>query len=215
MKKMLTALMLLLVLPVATTAMADAPQNGTEFTQTTQIIPTDNPSKIEVTELFWYGCPHCYDLEPKLAAWVKALPKDVTFKRVPGLPRPDWAPMAKAYYAMEALGLSEKLHSKLFDALHKQKAFLPNDEKATIDWITKESGFDRKKVETEFNSFSLNTKLNQAAQIFRASGATGVPSLIIDGKYITSVTMAGGNQEVFNVANYIIENVRKDKAAKK
>ena len=83
MKKMLTALMLLLVLPVATTAMADAPQNGTEFTQTAQIIPTDNPSKIEVTELFWYGCPHCYDLEPKLAAWVKALPKDVTFKRVP------------------------------------------------------------------------------------------------------------------------------------
>jgi thiol:disulfide interchange protein DsbA len=211
MKKLITALMLL----VSTTVMAGTPQNGTEFTQTTQVMPIDNPAKIEVTELFWYGCPHCYVLEPQLAAWVKALPKDVTFKRVPGLPRPDWAPMAKAFYVMEALGLSEKLHSKLFDALHKQKAFLPNDEKATIDWITKESGLDRKKVETEFNSFSLNTKLNQAAQIFRASGATGVPSLIIDGKYITSVTMAGGNQEVLNVANYIIENVRKDKATKK
>jgi thiol:disulfide interchange protein DsbA len=211
MKKLMTALMLL----VSTTVMAGTPQNGTEFTQTTQVMPTDNPAKIEVTELFWYGCPHCYVLEPQLAAWVKALPKDVTFKRVPGLPRPDWAPMAKAFYVMEALGLSEKLHSKLFDALHKQKAFLPNDEKATIDWITKESGLDRKKVETEFNSFSLNTKLNQAVQIFRASGATGVPSLIIDGKYITSVTMAGGNQEVLNVANYIIENVRKDKATKK
>ena len=211
MKKLLTALMLL----ISTTVMADAPQNGNEFTQTAQIIPTENPSKIEVTELFWYGCPHCYALEPQLAAWVKSLPKDVTFKRVPGLPRADWAPMAKAYYVMESLGLSEKLHSKLFDALHKQKAFLPNDEKATIDWITKESGLDRKKVETEFNSFSLNTKLNQAAHIFRASGATGVPTLIIDGKYITSVTMAGGSQEVFNVANYIIENIRKDKAAKK
>ena len=211
MKKFLTALMLI----VSTSVMADTPQNGTEFSQTAQIIPTDNPSKIEVTELFWYGCPHCYALEPQLAAWVKALPKDVTFKRVPGLPRPDWAPMAKAFYVMESLGLSEKLHSKLFEALHKQKAFLPNDEKATIDWITKESGLDRKKVETEFNSFSLNTKLNQSAQIFRASGATGVPTLIIDGKYITSVTMAGGNQEVFNVANYIIENIRKDKAAKK
>jgi thiol:disulfide interchange protein DsbA len=211
MKKLLAALMLI----ASTTVMADAPQNGTEFTQTAQIIPSDSPSKIEVTELFWYGCPHCFVLEPQLAAWVKTLPKDVTFKRVPGLPRPDWAPMAKAFYAMEALGLSDKLHTKLFEALHKQKAFLPNDEKATIDWITKESGLDRKKVETEFNSFSLNTKLNQAAQIFRASGATGVPSLIIDGRYITSVTMAGGNQEVLNVANYIIENVRKDKAAKK
>jgi protein dithiol oxidoreductase (disulfide-forming) len=211
MKKLMTALMLL----VSSTLMAGTPQNGTEFAQTAQVMPTDNPSKIEVSELFWYGCPHCYVLEPQLTAWVKALPKDVAFKRVPGLPRPDWAPMAKAFYVMEALGLSEKLHSKLFEALHKQKAFLPNDEKATIDWITKESGLDRKKVETEFNSFSLNTKLNQAAQIFRASGATGVPSLIIDGKYITSVTMAGGNQEVLNVANYIIENVRKDKAGKK
>ena len=211
MKKIMTAIMLL----ISTVVMADVPQNGTEFSPTVQVIPTDNPTKIEVTELFWYGCPHCYALEPQLAAWIKTLPKDVTFKRVPGLPRPDWAPMAKAYYVMESLGLTEKLHSKLFDALHKQKAFLPNDERATIDWITKESGLDRKKVETEFNSFSLNTKLNQAAQIFRASGATGVPSFIIDGKYITSVTMAGGNQEVFNVANYIIENIRKDKAAKK
>ena len=211
MKKIMTAIMLL----ISTVVMADVPQNGTEFSPTVQVIPTDNPTKIEVTELFWYGCPHCYALEPQLAAWIKTLPKDVTFKRVPGLPRPDWAPMAKAYYVMESLGLTEKLHSKLFDALHKQKAFLPNDEHATIDWITKESGLDRKKVETEFNSFSLNTKLNQAAQIFRASGATGVPSFIIDGKYITSVTMAGGNQEVFNVANYIIENIRKDKAAKK
>ena len=211
MKKLLTALMLL----VSTAVMAEAPQSGTEFSPTTQIIPTDNPAKIEVTELFWYGCPHCYALEPQLAAWVKTLPKDVVFKRVPGLPRPDWAPMAKAYYVMEALGLTEKLHSKLFDALHKQKAFLPNDERAPIDWITKESGLDHKKVEAEFNSFSMNTKLNQAAQIFRASGATGVPTLIIDGKYTTSVTMAGGNQEVFNVANYLIENIRKDKAAKK
>ena len=210
MKKLFAALMLL----VSATVMAE-PQFGTEFNQTVQAIPTDNPAKIKVTELFWYGCPHCYALEPQLAAWVKALPKDVTFKRVPGLPRPDWAPMAKAFYVMESLGLTEKLHSKLFDALHKQKAFLPNDEKATIDWMTKESGLDRKKIEAEFNSFSLNTKLNHAAQLFRASGATGVPTLIIDGRYITSVTMAGGNQEVFNVANYIIDNVRKEKAGKK
>lgn len=209
MKKLLTALMLL----VSTTVMAE-PQSGAEFSQTVQVIPTENPAKIEVVELFWYGCPHCYVLEPQLAAWVKALPKDVTFKRLPGLPNASWAPMAKAFYVMESLGLSEKLHTKLFEALHKQKAFLPNDEKATIDWITKESGLDRKKVEAEFNSFSLNTKLNHAAQIFRASGATGVPTLMIDGRFITSVTMAGGNQEALNVANYLIENIRKEKNRK-
>ena len=209
MKKLLAALMLL----VSAHVMAD-PQVGTEFNQTTQAIPTDNPAKIEVIELFWYGCPHCYALDPQLAAWVKKLPQDVYFKRVPGLPRPDWAPMAKAFYAMETLGITEKLHTQLFEAIHKQRALNPSDEKGTIDWITKQSGLDRKKVEEAFNSFSNNTKLMHAAQVFRASGATGVPSLIIDGKYITSSTMAGGNQEVLNVADYVINNVRKDKAAK-
>lgn len=209
MKKLLASLMLVL----SSTVWAD-PQLGNEFNQTVQVVPTDNPAKIEVTEIFWYGCPHCYQLEPQLNSWLKTLPKDVTFKRMPGLPRPDWAPMAKAFYVMESLGVSEKLHSKLFEALHKQKAFLPNDERAIIDWMTKEGGFDRKKVEAEFASFSLSTKLNHAAQVFRASGATGVPTLMIDGKYITSVTMAGGNNEVFNVANYIIDNLRKDKAKK-
>lgn len=210
MKKLLAALLLL----VSAHVMAD-PQAGEEFNQTAQAIPTDNAAKIEVMELFWYGCPHCYQLEPQLTAWVKKLPQDVYFKRVPGLPRPDWAPMAKAFYALETLGLSEKLHMPLFEAIHKQKVLKPNDELAAIDWITKQGGVDRKKVEEAFNSFSTNTKLTRAAQIFRASGATGVPSLIIDGKYVTSSTMAGGNQEVLNVADYIIANVRKDKAAKR
>jgi thiol:disulfide interchange protein DsbA len=209
MRNMLAALMLLFT----ANAMA-APQVGNEFRQTAQAIPTDNANKIEVTEIFWYGCPHCHQLEPYLAAWVKKLPEDVYFKRVPGLPQPAWSPMAKAYYAMESLGVLEKLHVKLFEALHKQRAFRPDDEAAVIAWITKEGGLDRKKVEAAFNSFSTNTKLMKAAQIFRASGATGVPSLVIDGKYVTSSTMAGGNQQVLKVADHIIANVRKDKAAK-
>jgi thiol:disulfide interchange protein DsbA len=205
---MLAALMLLL----SANVMA-APQMGTEFNQTTQAIPTDNPAKIEVMEIFWYGCPHCYHLEPQLAAWIKTLPKDVYFKRVPGLPQPAWAPMAKAYYAMEALGVLDKLHGKLFEAIHKERTLRPDDEAATITWITNEGGLDRKKVQAAFNSFSNNTKLMKAAQIFRASGATGVPSLVIDGKYITSSTMAGGNTQVLQVANQLIEKARQEKAA--
>ena len=150
-------------------------------------------------------------MDSVLNAWVKKLPGDVYFKRVPGLPRPEWAPMAKAFYALETLGLSEKLHTKLFDAIHKSKALRPDDEAGTIAWITKESGLDKKKVEEAFNSFSMNTKLNRAAQIFRASGATGVPTLIIDGKWITSSTMAGGNDQAINVADYLISKIRADK----
>jgi protein dithiol oxidoreductase (disulfide-forming) len=208
MKKMLAAMMLLL-----STQVTAAPELGNQFKQTAQAIPTDTPAKIEVTELFWYGCPHCYHLEAPLSAWVKKLPQDVYFKRVPGVPRQDWAPMAKAYYTLEALGLVDKLHVALFDAIHKQKTLNPTSEKAAIDWIAKQSGMDHKKVTETFNSFSVNTKVMRAVQVFRASGATGVPALIIDGKYLTSSTMAGGNDEVLKVADYIIANARKDKAA--
>ncbi|CAG0977247.1 Thiol:disulfide interchange protein DsbA [Methylophilaceae bacterium] len=206
MKKLLATLLLLV-----TTQVTAAPMAGVEYNTTTQEIPTDNAGKIEVTELFWYGCPHCHQLDPQLHAWVKKLPADVYFKRVPGLPRPDWAPMAKAYYAMETLGVLEKLHTKLFDAIHKQKSLKPTDEKAAIDWVTKEGGLDRAKVQAAFNDFTSNTKLNRAAQIFRASGATGVPALIIDGKYITSSTMAGGNLQALNVADFLIEKARAEK----
>ena len=204
MKKLITALLMLLSLSVFA-----EPQMGVEFNQTIQPIPTDSPGKIEVVELFWYGCPHCHELDPQLNAWVKKQAKDVVFKRVPAVPRPDWVTMAKVFYVMESLNLTEKLHTKLFDAIHKQKAFRPDDEKAATEWLVRESGLDRKKVESEFASFSINTKINTAAQIFRATGATGVPTLLIDGRYITSVTMAGGPQELFNTANYIIENLRK------
>jgi len=211
MKKFLAILMLTL----STLAFADAPKVGTEFDAVAQPISTDNPAKIEVMEIFWYGCPHCYHMEEPLNAWVKKLPSDVYFKRMPGLPNPSWAPMAKAFYAMETLGVGEKLHTKLFEAIHKQKTLNPTDEKAAIDWVTLQSGSDRLKVEQAFKSFTMNTDLNRAAQIFRASGATGVPTLVIDGKYITSATQAGGNEQALKVADYVIDNVRKDKAAKK
>lgn len=206
MKKLLCALMLLTSFNV----LAD-PQLGTEFDKTLQIIPTDTPSKIEVTEVFWYGCIHCYQMDPLLNAWVKKLPADVAFKRVPGLPQPAWAPMAKAFYAMEDLKLSDKLHTALFDAVNKEKTLNPINEAAAIDWITQKSGLDKSKVEASFKSFSMNNKLNQAAQIFRASGATGVPSFIVNGQFITSSTTAGGNEQALKTVDYIVANIRADK----
>ena len=207
-KKLLGSALLLFSLNL----FAADPQIGKDFDKTLQIIPTDTPNKIVVTEIFWYGCIHCYHMDPVLNTWVKKLPSDVVFKRVPGLPQPAWAPMAKAFYAMEELKLSDKLHSALFDAIHKEKSLNPTDELAAIDWMTKKSGLDKQKVEAAFKSFSMNNKLNQAAQFFRASGATGVPSFIIDGQFITSSTMAGGNDQALKTADYIIGNIRADKS---
>jgi thiol:disulfide interchange protein DsbA len=200
-------------LSFAPLSMAEVPQVGTNFDAVAQPITTDNAAKIEVMEIFWYGCIHCYDMEKPLSAWVKKLPADVYFKRMPGLPNASWAPMAKAFYAMETLGVAEKLHTPLFEAVHKSKSLNPTDEKAVIAWVTQQSRMDKSRVEGAFKSFTINTNLNRAAQVFRASGATGVPSLVIDGKYITSSTMNGGNEAALKVADYIIDNVRKDKAA--
>jgi protein dithiol oxidoreductase (disulfide-forming) len=209
MKLLLTAFLML----ASSIAIAE-PQSGFEYMQTQQVMPTENPAKIEVVELFWYGCPHCYQLEPQLAVWVKKLPINVVFRRVPGIARPDWAPAGRAFYAMEALGVVEKLHAPLFDAIHKQHSVKPNDDAALIDWITKQGGLDRKKVEEAYNSFSVNTKVMRATQLFRASGATGVPALIVDGKYLTSSSLAGGNEEALKVADYLIEKARKEKSTK-
>jgi thiol:disulfide interchange protein DsbA len=207
MKKILLTLLMFLSFSV----FAAEPQIGANFEKTVQVMPTDNKNKIEVMELFWYGCIHCYQMDPMLNEWAKKLPKDVYFKRVPAIPRPEWAPMARAFYAMEALGVSEKLHTAIFDAVHKEKTLNPADEKAILEWVTLKSGLDRKKVEEAFNSFSMNATLNRAAQMFKAAGATGVPSLVIDGKYITSSTMAGGNNEALKITDDIIANIRKDK----
>jgi thiol:disulfide interchange protein DsbA len=102
----------------------------------------------------------------------------------------------------------------IFEAVHKDRTLNPSDEKAILQWVTLKSGLDRKKVEDAFNSFSMNASLNKAAQVFKASGATGVPTLMIDGKYITSSTMAGGNNEALQIADFIINNVRKDRNKK-
>lgn len=217
MKKILAILLFSIgSLGFAPIALAEAPQAapkvGNNFEAVAQAITPDNPAKIEVMEIFWYGCIHCYQMDPLLNAWAKKLPSDVYFKRMPGLPNASWAPMAKAFYAMESLGVMDKLHTPLFEAVHKSKSLDPTNEKAIIDWVTLQSKMDKTKVEGAFKSFTINTNLNRAAQIFRASGATGVPSLVIDGKYITSSTMNGGNQQALNVTDYIIDNVRKDKA---
>ena len=150
-------------------------------------------------------------MEEPLHTWLKNKPADVNFIRMPGLPNPSWAPMAQAFYTMDALGIQEKLHTKLFDAIHKQRTLDPTKQKSTINWIVNNSGLDRKKIEGTFNSFAVNAKVKRAEQVFRSSGATGVPSLVIDGKYITSGTMAGGNPQALQVADYIIKNIRASK----
>lgn len=201
---------LLLSLLLSGLAFAVEPKFNENFKQTKNKIETSSPGKIEVIELFWYGCIHCYTMDPYLDKWAEALPDDVVFKRVPAIPRKSWVPGAKAYYALETLGLEKQLHEKLFEAIHKEKDLDPNNEKALIDWVTLNGKLDKKEVKSAFNSFAIDTKLKKSYKIFKEAGATGVPTIIIDGNYMTSSTMAGGEQNAIDITNYIIENIRND-----
>jgi|TARA_B110000037_G_scaffold142989_1_gene161791 thiol:disulfide interchange protein DsbA len=211
MKKLLLALLI----TFSSFVFAVQPEPGVNFKTTKNAIPTESKDKIEVVELFWYGCVHCFNMDPYLDKWADTLPKDVTFKRIPAIPRKDWVESAKAYYALESLGVVNKLHEKLFDAIHKEKLFKHNDTKALINWIAMNGKLDKDAVKAAFNSFSMKSKLSRSFKIFKAAGATGVPTMIIDGKYFTSSTMAGGEQNAIDIMNFIIKNVRKDKAKSK
>ena len=206
--------LLTVLLFLTTSAIAIDPQPGVNFKQTKEVIATDTPGKIEVIVLFWYGCIHSFNFDPYLDKWADKLPKDIVFKRVPAIPRKDWVPMAKAYYAIETLGLEHKLHEKLFDAIHKDKIVDPSSEISAINWIAVNGKKDLNEVKDAFNSFSMKSKLSNSFKMFKAAGATGVPAIIIDGRYMTSTTMAGGEKNTLQLMDYIIKNVRADKAKK-
>ena len=204
-------LLLIILITFSTLVSAVQPQPGVNFKPTKEAIPTESKEKIEVVELFWYGCIHCYTMDPYLDKWADKLPKDVVFKRIPAIPRKNWAPGAKAYYALETLDLDHKLHERLFKAIHKEKTLNPVDQKGLVKWIAANGKLDITEVNSAFNSFSMNAKLSRSAKMFKAAGATGVPSIIIDGRYLTSSTMAGGEQNTIDIMNYIINNIRKEK----
>jgi thiol:disulfide interchange protein DsbA len=189
------------------------PQLGKEYGLVSPPQPTETGKKIEVLEIFYYGCPHCFDLEPILNAWVATLPADVAFRRMPAIFRDNWTQFAKTFYTLEALGVLEKIHGQLFNAIHVQGVEFANDA-ALFDWM-QQHGVDRKKFADMYNSFSIQSKTMRARQLTREYGISGVPSIIVDGRFVTSSAMAGGHQAVPGVVNYLIDLVRKDRAAKK
>ena len=172
--------------------------------------PTE-PGKIEVVEFFWYGCPHCYSLEPLVNSWLKTAPKDVVFKRVPAVPNPSWGEAATMYYALEAMGLLDKYHDKVFDAFHKENKNLGN-KKIREEWLAK-NGVDVAKYNEAEKSFSVATKVQRARQMTQQYKVDGVPRIFVNGKYYTAAEFAGGASNIFPVVDQLIAMARKEKSA--
>jgi protein dithiol oxidoreductase (disulfide-forming) len=164
--------------------------------------PTKSTDKIEVIEFFWYGCPHCYSFEPSLSKWAKTLPKNVEFIRQPAVFSELWGKHAKAYFTAEALGVVDKVHSDLFDAVQAKQSLETEDELAKFFAAhgVKESDF-----RTNYNSFLVDAKMRQAKTMAARYGVTGVPAIIVNGKYRTNATLAGSQEKMIDVINQLIK----------
>ena len=167
-------------------------------------VPVEGTDKIQVLEFFWYGCMHCYNLEPSLESWIKTLPPDVEFRRVPAVFNERWGLDASIYYAMEALGLVDKLHRPLFEAIHKNRLRTDNQQEFS-EWLTKQ-GVDAKKFVETVQSFGVRSKTRRAVQLTVAYKIDGTPAMAVHGRYTIPA-----QANLFQVVQTAIDRVRKEK----
>ncbi len=197
---------LLLPMLVSITACAEGFTQGQDYIELSNPQPTSTGDKIEVVELFWYGCSHCYKLEPVLQDWLASKPDDVEFVRIPAILGKRWELLAKAYYTAELLGVVDKIHPALFETIHKNNNKI-NDEAALQAFFVAQ-GVSAEDFKNTFNSFAVNVKINNASQMSRRYAITGVPTIVVNGKYSTSMGMARGDKNIIKVMNYLIEQER-------
>ncbi|MSR13973.1 MAG: thiol:disulfide interchange protein DsbA/DsbL [Gammaproteobacteria bacterium] len=196
----------LLVVIAACAHGADEFREGEHYQLVAKPLSVKSPDKIEVVELFWYGCPHCFHFEPLLKAWLKTKPGDVEFRRIPALFAENWVPHARAFFAAEALGALEEFHSPLFRAIHEDDKKIMDEE--SLIAFAASVGVSSSSFSEAYAGFAIDGKVKQAMAYTRDSGITGVPSVIVNGKYRTGAQMAGGQDKVMDVVDFLIEKER-------
>lgn len=205
MPKLMLAFLLTLTLPL--TAHAAAFKENHQYTRLFPSQPVATGRQIEVREFFWYGCPHCFRLEPVLNAWLRHKPRDVTFIRTPAVLRHSWEAHARTFYAFQALGVVAKLHDAFFDAIHLRRRNL-FDEAHIVSWVGRH-GVNPATFKAAYESFGVSTKVHNARALERAEGLDSVPTVVVEGRYMTNVGMAGGHQQMMQVVDFLIRKARK------
>lgn len=183
-------------------------QAGTHYIVLEQPVRTTTPDKINIDEVFWYGCHHCFTFEPMVQAWKKQLPEDVAFTQTPAM----WdrggvmRKHAKAYYAAKALDVLDTVHQPIFNALNIEGKKLVSDDE--IAQLFVDYGVDKQQFMKAFNSFGVNSQVRQADARARSYGIRGTPEVIVNGKYRVTARMAGGQAEMLEVADFLIAKER-------
>ncbi len=191
---------------IASVQAAEPAKSGEQYFELSTPVPVSNPGKIEVVELFWYGCPHCYHFEPVINPWVDKLPQDVNFKRVPAMFGGAWDAHGQMFLTLEAMGVEHKVHEAVFDAIQNQRKSLTKADDMA-DFLATQ-GVDRDKFLATFNSFAIKGQVNQAKELAKKYEITGVPSMVVNGKYRFDLGSAQGPEGVLNVADQLIAKER-------
>ena len=194
---------------LGSTAFAQEPVEGRNYVVLSSPVPVAQPEKIEVVELFWYGCPHCYQLEATINPWSAALPEDVNFVRVPAMFGGIWNLHGQLFYTLENLKVDETVHNSIFNALHNQGRKLSSMNEITQFVATQ--GVDKDTFVKTWNSFSVKSQMEKAKKLAVAYQISGVPAVVINGKYRFDIGMAGGLQQTVDVADVLIEKERQAK----
>ena len=188
-------------------AQVQKPEPGTDYLVLDKKAAVEaSAGKIEVVEFFWYNCPHCNAFEPALEAWIKRAPKDISVRRVPVGFRDEFVPQQRLYYALEAMDLLDKLHAKVFAAIHAEKQQL-NKGEAIADWVAKQ-GVDRAKFMERYNDFSTASKAGKATQLQNVYRVEGVPALGVAGRFYTDGTLARNMPRALQIVDYLVAEVR-------
>lgn len=196
------------LLPVATlaaeTADVGVPKEGVNYERLPVAIETRDPKKVEVVEVFSYACVHCKTFQPMVDAWHAKAPGYVDFYQLPAAFDPTWAKLAQAFYAAEALGVTEKVHDLIFSAIHDRQVNLA--EPAELATLFKDAaGVEPEQFNKVYNSFSVRSRVQQADARTRAYRVSGTPTMVVDGQFRVDARMAGGNDEMLGVVDYLVE----------
>jgi len=189
-----------LALGVTSALPIHAQGNGYQLVQPPQ--NTSIADKVEVLEFFWLGCPHCYSLEPDMLAWEARMPANTVMVREAPPLNPSWEQHSRGFYAARALGIEEPFVHAMFKAIHEdgERMRSPDD----IADLAQTLGADRDKFLGTMESFTVETALRRSVQLARGAGITGVPSIMINGKYLTGASLAGGNAGIIDVIDRMV-----------
>lgn len=181
-------------------------QAGKQYVELSSPVPVSQPGKIEVVELFWYGCPHCYQFEPTLNAWVDTLPDDVNFVRVPAMFGGVWNTHGQLFLTLEAMKVDQQVHEAVFAAIHRDGKKLATPE-AMAEFLA-DQGVDSEAFLKSYKSFAVKGQMEKAKKLAMAYQITGVPVLVVNGKYRLDLGSAGGPQQAVAVADFLIAKER-------